>query len=167
MELIPVTQAQAKAFVGQHHRHTRPPIGSVFQIGVAVDGELVGVAMCGMPKARMLMDGWTLEVNRTCTIGHKNANSMLYGAAARAAKALGYRRLVTYTLESESGASLRAAGWVPDGEARAGRSWSTPSRYEGFQASEHQPDLFGAVKMRPHEAKVRWVKWVGPIGEAA
>jgi hypothetical protein len=88
---------------------------------------LHGVAIVGRPVARHLDNGWTVEVNRTCTDGTANANSMLYGAAARAARALGYRRLITYTLKSESGASLRGAGWHVVGE-RDGRSWSCPSR---------------------------------------
>jgi hypothetical protein len=158
LELVPVTQAEAKAFVARLHRHTRPPLGSVFQVGVAVDGELVGVAMCGRPVARMLQDSFTLEVNRTCTDGTPNANSMLYGAAARAAKALGYRRLITYTLESEPGTSLKAVGWTQNGETPADQSWARSSRGGGFQPSEHQPDLFGLVKMRPKEAKRRWIK---------
>ena len=155
--LVPVTQLEAKAFVFGHHRHNRPPVGSVCQVGVEVDGVLVGVAIAGHPVARGLMDGFTLEVTRTCTDGTANANSMLYGALSRAAKALGYRRLVTYTLESESGVSLRASCWSLDGVVAAGRSWATVSR-GGFQASEHQPDLFGTVKMRPAEGKTRWVK---------
>ncbi len=83
--------------------------------------------MVGRPVARMSDDGWTLEVNRVCTDGARNACSMLYGAAWRAAKALGYRRLVTYTLPEEGGASLRAAGWKLLGE-RGGGNWNKPSR---------------------------------------
>lgn len=111
LELCPVSFAEAKAFVLAKHRHHKPPVGWKFGVGVAKEGELVGVAMAGRPVARKLDDGFTLEVNRTCTTGEKNANSMLYGAIRRAAKALGYRELVTYTLLSESGASLKAAGW--------------------------------------------------------
>lgn len=158
LRLVPVTQAEAKAFVAQHHRHNRPPVGSVCQVGVANGVGMVGVAIAGRPVARMLQDGTTLEVVRTCTTGARNANSMLYGAIARAAKALGYERLVTYTLESEPGTSLKASGWIRDGDVPANQSWARASRDGGFQASEHQPDLFGAVKMRPLEGKVRWVK---------
>jgi hypothetical protein len=91
------------------------------------DGKVRGVAMIGRPVARGNDNGWTLEVNRVATDGARNACSMLYGAAWRAAKALGYRRLITYTLPEEGGASLRAAGYKLIGE-RGGGSWSCPSR---------------------------------------
>ena len=83
--------------------------------------------MAGRPVARMLDDGYTLEVTRCCTLGDKNASSMLYGAIRRAAKALGYKKCITYTLESESGISLKASGWTHVSDVR-GRSWTTPSR---------------------------------------
>jgi hypothetical protein len=103
LQLCPVTFKQACEFVSRFHRHHKPPIGHKFSIGVQADGQLVGVAMVGRPVAKTHDDGWTLEVNRTCTDGHRNANSMLYGAAWRAAKALGYTRLITYTHDSTSG----------------------------------------------------------------
>lgn len=122
--VIPITFRDACAFVAKHHRHHRPPQGMKFCVAVADDtGEIRGVAIVGRPVARRLDDGWTLEVTRTCTDGTKNANSMLYGAAWRAARALGYRRIVTYTLPEESGASLRAAGWQIVHETR-GRPWT-------------------------------------------
>lgn len=126
--IIPMTLAEANEFVRQHHRTHKPVPGAKFCIGVADDGGVVhGVAIVGRPVARMSDTGWTLEVNRSCTDGTKNANSMLYGAAWRAAKALGYRKLITYTLPEESGASLRAAGWTCIGE-RGGGSWDCESR---------------------------------------
>jgi hypothetical protein len=91
------------------------------------EGELRGVAIVGRPVARKLDNGWTLEVNRVCTDGARNACSMLYGAAWRAAKALGFRRLITYTLPEEGGASLRATGWRLLGE-RGGGNWNVPTR---------------------------------------
>lgn len=129
LHLVPVTFAQAAEFVAAWHRHHEPPVGHKFSVGVADDsGVLRGVAMVGRPVARHMDDGATLEVNRTATDGTDNANSMLYAAAWRAAKALGYRRLITYTQASESGASLRAAGWrvLAQGPARPG--WDMPSR---------------------------------------
>lgn len=123
LRLCPMTLDEANAFVEQHHRHHDPVPGAKFCIGIASDERIVGVAIVGRPVARILDDGWTLEVNRTCTDGTKNANSMLYGAAWRAAKALGYVRLITYTLPDESGASLRAAGWRLIGE-RGGGTWN-------------------------------------------
>lgn len=126
--LVPVSYTDAAKFVDGWHRHNRPPRGHKFSIGVALDGVLVGVAMVGRPVARAFDDGLTLEVRRTCTDGTRNANSMLYGAAWRAAKALGYGRLVTYTQHEESGASLRAAGWRVVAVRPARRGWDIPSR---------------------------------------
>ena len=142
MEIVPMTLAEANAFVAEHHRHHKPVPGAKFCLGVAESDTVVGVAIIGRPVARMLDDGWTLEVNRTCVLeGYKNANSMLYGAAWRAAKALGYRRLITYTLPHEGGASLRGAGWKCVGEAGGG-SWSRRLRPR--------------VDTHPTQVKFRW-----------
>ena len=122
-----MTLDEANAFVREHHRHHKPVPGAKFCIGVESGDCVVGVAIVGRPIARMLDDGWTLEVNRTCTDGTKNANSALYGACRRAAWALGYRRLITYTLPTESGISLTAAGWKCLGEAGGGK-WSRAAR---------------------------------------
>jgi hypothetical protein len=111
LRIVPATLAQAAAFVADWHRHHPDTVGHRFSIGIAQGDELVGVVIVGNPSGRW-NDGLTLEVIRTCVAdGIPNGNSMLYGAAWRAAKALGWRRLVTYTQEGESGASLRAAGW--------------------------------------------------------
>jgi hypothetical protein len=128
LELAPCTVRDAMAFVAQHHRHHRKPNGGLFAVA-AVEGEtLIGVAIVAQPVARMSMDGWTAEVIRLCVLpGHKNACSMLYGACWRAAKALGWKRLITYTLPEEGGASLRASGWKCLGEAGGG-SWSRKQR---------------------------------------
>lgn len=128
LSIVPVSFRQAQAFIAEHHRHHRPPHGMKFCLGVAEAGALVGVATVGRPVARYLDDGLTLEVNRTCTDGTRNANSMLYGAAWRAAKALGYSRLITYTQAGESGSSLRGAGWAVVAERRARGGWDRPSR---------------------------------------
>lgn len=129
LHLVPVAFKEAAAFVKAHHRHHPPPVGHKFSIGVADDsGTLVGVAMVGRPVARHYDDGMTLEVNRSCTTGEKNVNSMLYGAAWRAAKALGYSRLITYTLASESGSSLKASGWRVVAQRNANKGWNCPSR---------------------------------------
>lgn len=129
LELVPVTLAEANAFVHEHHRHRDPMPGAKFCLGVAAaDGRLCGVAMVGRPVARAFDDGLTLEVNRSCTDGTPNANSMLYAACWRAAKALGYRRLISYTQEGESGSSLRAAGWKVVAERPARHSWAWHSK---------------------------------------
>ena len=127
LELQPITYKEACVFIDKHHRHHLPPQG--WKFGVAVnDGEkIVGVITVGRPVARHYDDGWTLEVTRSCTDGTRNANSKLYGAAKRAVFALGYKRLVTYTLPSEGGASLKAAGYKCIGEAGGG-TWNREGR---------------------------------------
>lgn len=131
--LRPVTFGEASAFVAAHHRHHLPPVGWKWGHGVAEVcprhqvTRVCGVLTVGRPVARALDDGWTVEVTRCCTDGTPHAASLLYGAAWRAARALGYRRLVTYTLASERGTSLRAAGWTALYETRGG-TWDTPSR---------------------------------------
>lgn len=126
LRLVPVTLAEANAFVAQWHRHHAPVVGHKFSVGVEAE-TLVGVVIVGRPISRHLDTGMTLEINRLCCDGTPNAPSFLLGAARRAAWALGYRRLITYTLPSEGGASLRAAGYRCVGEAGGG-SWSRPSR---------------------------------------
>ena len=127
LRIVPVRWGDACAFIAEHHRHHKPPQGWMFGVGVADDGRLCGVATVGRPVARMLQDGTTLEVARCCTDGTKNAASMLYAACWRAARAMGYERLITYTLATETGTSLLAAGFRVVGQV-AGRSWSCPSR---------------------------------------
>lgn len=140
LRVVPVTFADACAFVAMHHRHHAPPTGHKFSLGVATDdGVLRGVAMVGRPVARNYDDGLTLEVNRTATDGTKNTNSCLYGAAWRAVKALGYQRLITYTQEGETGASLRGAGWRVVAERKARRGWSRPSRPRDHHGHEGIP----------------------------
>lgn len=102
LRLLPCTLTDAAAFVRQHHRHHRPPQGGLFAVAVG-DDVVRGVAIVGRPVARGLQDGWTAEVTRLATDGTRNACSMLYGACWRAARSLGWRRLVTYTLPSEGG----------------------------------------------------------------
>ena len=127
LSIVPCTQSEAKAFVAQNHRHHKAPLGSIFQIACAEGERIVGVAIVGRPVARMLDDGWTVELTRLCTDGTKNACSMLYSACWRAARNLGYRKLITYILDTEPGTSLTAAGWKCVGKVE-GRSWSCPSR---------------------------------------
>lgn len=129
LRIVPVSFADACAFVAEHHRHHEPPRGHKFSIGVASGEQLVGVAIVGRPVSRVIdAEGTTLEVIRTATDGTRNANSKLYGAARAAAFALGYDRLITYTQEGESGASLRAAGYRVIASRPARSGWHTPSR---------------------------------------
>jgi hypothetical protein len=127
LEVIHIELAEANDFVAKHHRHHQPVAGHRFSIGCQSEGKLIGVAIIGRPVARLQDDGQTLEVNRVATDGTKNACSILYGAARRACFALGYKRLITYTLPSEGGASLRGAGWKLLGDAGGG-SWKRKDR---------------------------------------
>lgn len=134
LEVTPINLEQANAFVSLHHRHHKPVPGAKFALAVADEAKTVrGVAIVGRPVARHLDDGWTLEVNRCCTDGARNACSMLYGAAWKAAKALGFRRIVTYTLPEEGGASLRATGWRPTFGV-GGTPWNNNTRQRAENA---------------------------------
>jgi|SRR6478736_2384218 len=117
----------AQEYINRLHRHHIASIGHRFSIGAFKNDILVGVAMVGNPVARMLNDGKTIEVNRLCTDGTRNACSFLYAASAREAKKRGYQRIVTYILESESGASLRGAGWIKTRFVK-GQSWHREDR---------------------------------------
>lgn len=142
LELVPVTVGDACSFVEQYHRHHPAPQGGLWAVAVARGGDIVGVAIVGLPVARALADEWTAEVRRVAVLdGQKNACSMLLGACWRAARSMGYRRLVTYTLTTEGGASLRAAGWTVVGQVK-GRSWSTRSRPR--------------IDRHPLQDKIRW-----------
>lgn len=143
LELRPLTLREANAYVAEHHRHHKPARGCISVVGVEQEGDLVGVGVLGRPVARMLQDGYTAEVTRCCTNGTQNACSMIYGALWRAARALGYTRLITYTLPEEGGGAMRASGWTLGGEAGGG-SWSRPSRE---RTDDH-----------PTQTKLRWEK---------
>jgi len=142
LEIVPATLAEANEFVKTHHRHHRPVVGHKFSLAVADEtGEIRGVAIIGRPIGRYDDDGLTLEVNRVATDGCPNACSALYGAARRAAFALGFRKLITFTLPEEGGASLRGAGWKCLGKAGGG-GWNRKSRPR--------------VDLHPTQEKLRW-----------
>ena len=128
LTITPCTLTDARAYVNANHRHHKAPVGGLFALAVCAEGGAIcGVAIVGRPVARQLQDGWTAEVTRVATDGTPNACSALYGAAWRAARALGWRRLVTYTLASEPGTSLVAAGWRVVGQTQA-QSWNRLNR---------------------------------------
>lgn len=127
LTLKPITLRAANQWVNEKHRHHKACRGHKFSIAAERNGVMCGAVIAGRPVARRLDDGSTLEVNRLCTDGTENVCSLLYGAARRAAKAMGYRRIITYTLPHEGGASLRASGWRLVGLAGGG-NWNKRGR---------------------------------------
>ena len=142
IEIRPITFKEACEFIAQNHRHHKPTVGHMFSIGCFLAGIMVGCAVCGRPVSRHLDDGLTCEINRLCTDGTYNACSMLYGACCRTAKAMGYKKIITYILKSEPGASLKASNFIYDGEA-GGTHW-TGVRNKGQKI--------------PAEIKTRWYR---------
>ena len=141
LRIVPTTLREANAFVKARHRHHDPTRGCILVLACAEDERVTGVAIVGRPSARLAQDGYTAEVTRVCTDGTYNACSILYAAAWRAARAIGYLKLITYTLREEGGASLKAAGWRCIGEAGGG-SWSRKDRPR--------------VDTHPLQTKMRW-----------
>ena len=141
LEIVPLTFKEAKFFIDRFHRHHRAPTGGLFAIGCACGLEIVGVATVGKPIARLLDDGWTVEVTRVCTNGIPHVPSKLYAACWRAAKAMGWKRLITYILNSEPGTSLKAAGWKCVGECGGG-TWNRRKRPR--------------IDLNPQQTKIRY-----------
>lgn len=120
---IPLELREANALVADWHRHHPEDQGHRFTIGaIDADGVVHGAAIVGRPRARGYSNRDVVEVTRLVSDGTKNVCSFLYASAARSAKAQGYRRIQTYILDEETGASLRAAGWTYDGFV-VGREW--------------------------------------------
>lgn len=146
--IVPITLKEANAFVTAHHRHHDSVTGCRFALGLCKTAkgadQLIGVAICGRPVSRMLDDGFTLEINRLCVTEDGNCCSMLYGACSRIAKEMGYRKVITYILESESGISLKASNFVLEDERCGGTNWSGSRRRANSRV--------------PEEMKQRWAK---------
>jgi len=149
MKTRPVTLAEAKAFIGEFHRHHKAPIGHRFSIGAEQNGKLIGVVVIGRPVARKTPQYSVAEVTRLCTDGTKNACSFLYSVAARVAREMGFERIQTFILPTECGTSLKAAGWKFDGVSNAA-SWQTRT---------------GRRSDQPTEPKHRWVKQLNSAGK--
>jgi hypothetical protein len=144
--ITPVTLREANAFITRYHRHHKARKGlDYFAAACSLEEEkrIVGVVIVGRPHALALCNGFTAEATRVCTDGTRNAPSMLYRGAWRACRALGYLKLITYTLPEEGGASLRGAGFVCVGEA-VGGSWDRPNI--------GRP----RVDLHPTQTKLRW-----------
>lgn len=148
MEIRPITLKEASNFINSYHRHHKATVGHKFSVGLYEGDKLIGCAVCGRPVSRFLDDGLTCEINRLCTDGTRNACSMLYGACCRIAKEMGYRKIITYILKSEDGASLKASNFICDGEA-GGTHW-TGERNKG-------QDI-------PNEMKTRWHRDLAKAG---
>lgn len=142
LKIKPITLKLANEYVNKFHRHHNATAGCKFCIGCYDETELVGVAICGRPVSRHLDDGTICEINRVCTDGTYNACSKLYGACCRIAKEMGYTKIITYTLQSENGASLKASNFICEGLA-GGTHW-TGKRNKGQNI--------------PNELKKRWSK---------
>lgn len=150
LRVVPLTLERANSLVRQWHRHSPPVLGHRFSIGAEINGALVGACIVGRPNARMTDQDTVAQVLRLVTDGTPNACSLLYAAAARAARAMGFDSIITFTLEREPGTSLRAAGWDRDGETDGG-NWREEFR-----------KLATTMLPRPsrHDEgpKVRWIK---------
>ena len=153
LEIRPIKLRDANAYVRENHRHNIPTNGHKYSIACYDGDRLCGVAIAGHPVSRMMDDGLTIEIRRVCTDGTYNACSILYGACSRCAKAMGYKRVITYTLKSEPGTSLKASGFIIDGETR-NENWNRPGR----QREISQITLFGEERKYPEEKKIRWIK---------
>lgn len=141
MNIRPITFRSACNFIDKHHRHHKPTVGCKFCLGLYDGEKLIGVAVCGRPVSRHLDDGLTCEINRLCTDGTYNACSMLYGACVRVAKAMGYKLVITYILESENGASLKASNF----------------KYDGIAGGTHWTGKRNRGQAIPKEKKQRWI----------
>lgn len=158
MEVRPISIREANEYVELYHRHHGKKVGCRFAIGVYEKGKLHGVAICSNPVSRNADDGLTLEVSRVCTDGTKNACSMLYGACARIAKEMGFKKIQTYILESEIGTSLKASGWKNEGEAGSPSWMFSPSQRTKQRHSYEQLSFFPS-KAPPEEMKQRWARY--------
>jgi hypothetical protein len=149
VKIVPINLREASAFIDANHRHNSAPRGMRFAVGlIDDDGELIGVGVAGRPLSRVLDPMSVIEINRTCTTGEPNANSMIYGALRRAAKALGYTKVITYSQVNENGSSLRAAGFRLEAELPPRPSWADSS---GNSLVARDPVGTGGVARR------RWV----------
>lgn len=145
---MPMTLRAAREYVNINHRHHRAPQGGLFAVAAAVDGLIIGCAIVGKPVARALNDGRTAEITRLCTDGTRNACSFLYRVCVRVARAMGYQRVLTYTLADEGGASLRGAGFSITRKTRA-ESWNRPSRNRTDKHPTQQKLRWEAAMRRP------------------
>lgn len=153
--IVPIGLKEANKFIIEKHRHHKQVQGQKFSIGLEANGALVGVAVCGRPVSRHYDKGFILEVTRLCTDGTKNACSKLYAACARTAKEMGYEKIITYILESETGLSLKASGWECEAVGAGGKAWNSSGKNV---RTDSIINLFGSELKYPQELKKRWSK---------
>lgn len=151
---VPMSLSESNAFILENHRHHGAVHRDKFRVGASSGGSIVGVANVGRPVSRVMDDGYTLEVLRLCSDGTRDVCSFLYSRCARIAREMGYRRIITYILETEDGSSLKASGWHLDKDSCGGGSWDCPSRERETEVT----DLFGTRQKYPVCRKQRWVK---------
>lgn len=157
IKAVPIELKAAQNYINKHHRHHQAAHRDKFRLAAMDNEKIVGIVQVGRPVSRVLDDGNTLEVLRLCTNGQKNVCSFLYSRAARIAKEMGYTKIITYILESESGASLKASGWEKEADGVGGSSWNVPSRPREVVAV--QMSLFPEKPKYPiNEKKQRWSK---------
>ena len=157
---IPVSLKEAQAYINKYHRHHKASVGDKFRVACSIDGEIVGIAQCGNPVARYLCDGETLEITRLCTNGEKDVCSFLYSRCARIAKELGYKRIITYILETETGVSLKASGFKLDQNNVGGATWENNTRARERRKEQQLSMLEERQKYPVGVMKQRWVKYL-------
>ena len=156
IKAIPISLKQAQAYIDELHRHHTHSVGDKYRVGAEVDGKLVGVVQVGRPVSRYMDNGKTLEVIRLCTDGTKDVCSFLYAKAARIAKEMGYEKIITYILDTESGVSLKASGWVLEDADCGGDSWHREKRPRTL--TEEQMSFYPMRQKYSTAKKQRWSK---------
>ena len=154
----PIELKQAQAFINQLHRHHAAAVRDKFRVAAMQDGKIVGVAQAGRPVSRNLDDGYTLEVLRLCTNGGKDVCSFLYSRCARIAKEMGYRKIITYILETEPGTSLKASGWTCENSSCGGATWENNTRAKERRKEQQMTFIPQKQKYPVGISKQRWSK---------
>lgn len=147
LEIRHIELKTANDFVAKNHRHNKPVIQHRFSIGCYEGDTLVGVAIVGRPRARLIDQCMTVEILRLCTDGTFNACSKLYTACMRSARELGYERIITYILETEPGTSLKASGFKYC-YTNSGGSWDRPNRKREDTAPTIPKKLYEVILRR-------------------
>lgn len=159
LQAIPISLKEAQYFIDKYHRHHRSSHRDKYRIAATKNNEIVGVIQVGRPVSRYLDDGKTLEVLRLCTTGEKDVCSFLYSRAARVAKELGYKKIITYILETEAGTSLKASGWKLEAEKVGGKDgWNCQSRPREIYNQQLSVFLDEKPKYPIGTYKQRWSK---------